>query len=198
MNNKDKSTEEQILIAARKVFTEKGMDGARMQEIADLAGINKALLHYYFRSKERLFEAIFIEAFSRFFQKLMDILKTEQSIMFKMSSIVDHYLDILIQNPFLPIFILNEVNRDPARMQNMMKSSGFNPLEIEKFMAEMQSKGILSSFDSRHTIINLISLSVFPHLSKAIMKPLFFADNDELWNKFMKERKDIILKVLMQ
>ena len=77
MEIKKDSTEDKILEAAKNVFVTKGMEGARMQEIADEAGINKALLHYYFRSKERLFEAIFSEVIQMAFPQLTQILKSD-------------------------------------------------------------------------------------------------------------------------
>ena len=80
MSEQELSTEKTILEAAKKVFLDKGFDGARMQEIADEAGINKALLHYYFRSKDKLFDAIFEEAFKQFLPNISDIMVSDISI----------------------------------------------------------------------------------------------------------------------
>lgn len=76
--DKDLTTEQKILEAARKIFLEKGLDGARMQDIADKAGINKAMLHYYFRSKDKLFEQIFLEVAGHFLPKIMAIFESER------------------------------------------------------------------------------------------------------------------------
>jgi TetR/AcrR family transcriptional regulator len=110
---KDLNTEEKILAAARAVFMEKGMDGARMQDIADRAGINKALLHYYFRNKDKLFEMIFQDAMGRFMPRLADVIIADVDFFVKIEKMVSMYMDMLAQNPYLPQFVLNEVNRQP-------------------------------------------------------------------------------------
>ena len=89
MSEKDSNTEQIILKAARKVFTHKGFDGARMQEIADEAGINKALLHYYFRSKDKLFEAIFKEVITTFFPRIISVLTSDLSLFEKITLFTD-------------------------------------------------------------------------------------------------------------
>src|SRR5580698_7184188 len=108
MKEKDNS-EEKILTAAKKIFLLKGMDGARMQDIADEAKINKALLHYYFRSKEMLFEKIFKEALEKLFPKILDIWKSDVSLFQKIENFCVKYIDMMQQNPYLPLFVLNEV-----------------------------------------------------------------------------------------
>src|SRR6478672_7495746 len=113
VNTRDQSTEEKILSAARKVFLNKGMDGARMQDIADEAGINKALLHYYFRSKDKLFEQIFMEVASAFLPKIFSILESEQTLFEKIELFCSEYISQEIKTPYVPIFILNEINRQP-------------------------------------------------------------------------------------
>jgi hypothetical protein len=90
------------------------------------------------------------------------------------------------------------VNRDPERIHAMMLKTGFEPEKVKKYLYAMQKEGILPPIDPRHIIINLVSLSVFPHLSKPIMKPMMFENSDEQWNKFMQERKQIILKMILK
>ena len=110
---KDKSTEEKILDAARKVFVQKGLDGARMQDIADEAGINKALLHYYFRTKDKLFEMIFMETVGKIFPRFEMILLSDMDFFEKIRQIVSSYIEVIIHNPYLPLFVLNEMNKQP-------------------------------------------------------------------------------------
>ena len=100
MVNKSDDTEQIILDAAQNVFVKKGLYGARMQEIADEAGINKALLHYYFRNKEQLFEAIFKATSSRFIPVLFSILNEESELDDKVRKVVEHYLDEFATNTF--------------------------------------------------------------------------------------------------
>src|ERR1700759_4757996 len=110
---KDLSTEEKILSAAKKVFLTKGMDGARMQDIADEAGINKALLHYYFRSKDKLFEQIFLDVAGALLPRIFAILESDRGLFEKIESFCDEYISQLIETPYVPIFILNEIHRQP-------------------------------------------------------------------------------------
>ena len=110
---KDESTEARILSAGKKILLKKGMDGARMQDIADEAGINKALLHYYFRSKEKLFETIFMEVAAEFLPRIGKILAAEVSVFEKIEMFCSEYINQIIQTPYVPIFVLNEINRQP-------------------------------------------------------------------------------------
>ena len=113
MDNEKDSTQAKILSAAKQVFLLKGMAGARMQDIADEAGINKALLHYYFRSKEKLFETIFSEALNQFFPKIAHIIESDITLFQKIESFCSEYITTMQQNAYLPLFVLNEVNKQP-------------------------------------------------------------------------------------
>ena len=112
-NIKDGSAEEKILAAAQKVFMTKGMAGARMQDIANEAGINKALLHYYFTDKDKLFEVVFLAEAQKFFPKINAIFNSDIPLFGKIENFVTEYIDEMQENPFLPWFVMNEINRDP-------------------------------------------------------------------------------------
>ncbi|MCB0436733.1 MAG: TetR/AcrR family transcriptional regulator, partial [Mangrovimonas sp.] len=109
----DQTIEAKILNAAESVFQRKGMDGARMQEIANEAGINKALLHYYFRSKQLLFEAVFKKAFSLLAPQLNKILNDDSSVEDKIKNFSFNYISFISEHPYLPNFIISELNRNP-------------------------------------------------------------------------------------
>ncbi len=125
------NTENQILIAAREVFIAKGIDGARMQEIADRAGINKALLHYYFRSKDKLFDAVFSEIAVNLFPAMKQVLEAELGIKEKVTFFVKIYLKTLNENPFIPAFVINTLNTNPDRFLKFIRISGINPMHIQ-------------------------------------------------------------------
>src|SRR5690606_5270048 len=108
----DTTTEAKLLAAAKKVFTTKGLAGARMQDIADEDGVNKAMLHYYFRDKDKLFEMIFLEEAEKFFPKINIIFESEVTLFEKIEQFVNEYIDEMLEIPYLPWFILNELNRD--------------------------------------------------------------------------------------
>src|SRR3954463_13255745 len=103
---RDGNTEQQILDGAHAVFLRHGTSGARMQDIAAEAGVNQALLHYYFRSKERLSEAVFEQVASRIFPALLQVLGSDLSLGEKVDRLVAVYLENLSRNPFLPAYLL--------------------------------------------------------------------------------------------
>lgn len=167
---KDKHTEGIIFEAATRVFIEKGMDGARMQEIADRAGINKALLHYYFRSKERLFSAVFEKIAGQMFSKFAPVMDEYLSFEEKIRFFFREHMEILKNNPGLPGFILNEINRNPDRMANLIKGYDVKSiwLHLQKLHgAEFEKYGITKE-NFPQLITSVVSLSVFPFAAKAI------------------------------
>src|SRR5215208_3187985 len=118
---KDSDTENRILLAARAVFIRRGTSGARMQEIAEEAGVNQALLHYYFRSKERLSEAVFREVAGRMFPTIIQILGGDQTLEQKIGAAVDTYLDTMTRSPFLPGYLISELHHHPERIPQLIK-----------------------------------------------------------------------------
>jgi len=120
MTEIQKDTEERILESAEDVFTNKGLSGARMQEIADKAKINKSLLHYYYRSKEKLFRAVFKKAFVKLAPKSILILTSDIPLFEKIEKFSSAYIDIIIKNPSIPLFVLRELNRNPEGTLSIM------------------------------------------------------------------------------
>ena len=169
--DKDKGAEERILAAARKVFTTKGMAGARMQDIADEAGINKALLHYYFRDKDKLFEVVFMEEAQKFFPKINAIFNSDAPLFEKIENFVNEYIDEMQENPYLPWFVLNEVNRDPD--QFMYKIWGKENLpKPGKFLEQIEKevdKGTIKRIHPMHLLMHLLSMTIFPFVAKPMM-----------------------------
>jgi AcrR family transcriptional regulator len=196
MTEEERSTEKIILDAARKVFLEKGFDGARMQNIADEAGINKALVHYYFRSKEKLFDAIFLEVFSGFFPKVSEIMFSDIVFEKKIELFVDKYIDMLSANPFLPIFMLHEMHRNPDKIVMLMKKTGLNP---RKYIGQLviSVPGQPDAIDMRHFIVNMLGLCVFPFVAKPILKGMIFNNDNNEMEIFFKSRKAIVTQVLI-
>ena len=126
MTENDKQTEEKIFEAATDVFVEKGMDGARMQDIANHAGINKALLHYYYRTKDQLFNAVFEMIARKIFKKFAPVFDENLTLEEKIRFFFKEHITFLQENPRLPGFILNEVNRNPARIRKLLKNVDFD------------------------------------------------------------------------
>lgn len=198
MEKKIIQTQENILIAARNIFATKGFAGARMQEIADCAGINKALLHYYYKSKHKLFEQIFQEAMVKMFRPLASFLADDSELFQKIRNISYVYHEVLIEYPFLPNFILNEVSTDPSRVLHLMNAEGVlvgrekTFKQIEEAIASRKIRPI----SPPELIMNIISLSIFPFASRPIAQELMFKgiDMDEMF----KERADQVADFVIQ
>ena len=122
MKKRNKDTEKQILKTARKVFIEKGLTGARMQDIANQAGYNKALLHYYFTSKDKLFDIVFEQEFGNFFSSLAQVIASGLPLFEKIEKVVELDIERLSQFPGLPMFVLNEVSRNPEVILKRLKN----------------------------------------------------------------------------
>jgi TetR/AcrR family transcriptional regulator len=194
----DKTTEEKIYEAARRIFVLKGMEGARMQEIADEAGMNKALLHYYFRSKENLFKAVFKDIFTKFFLKVKDTLFSDIPSQEKMIIFIDNYIDLIMANPYVPQFIINEINRDPKVLKTLMFESGIEPQKIlELFYDEVKSNN-LSKIDPRHIVISLLGMLIFPFVARPLLQMVYFNDDREAYNQFLNERKEIVKTMILK
>ena len=195
---KDGTAEEKIMAAARKIFTTHGMAGARMQDIADEAGINKAMLHYYFRDKDKLFETIFVAEAQRFFPKINMIFQSDAPLFEKIENFVNEYIDEMQENPYLPWFVMNEINRDPD--QFMFKIWGKENLpKPEKFLEQIEKeikKGTIKRFNPVHLLMNLLSMTIFPFVAKPMMtRNLHLSDLQ--FRKIMEERRKEIPKFII-
>lgn len=175
--------------AAKTVFQAKGMNGARMQEIADEAGINKAMLHYYYRSKENLFEAVFNSAFSLLTPQLSAILNDDSSIEDKIKNFTFNYITFMLKHPYLPNFIIQEVNRKEDFILKLKENLGFPNLDKFKVKVEDEIKqGILNPIEADQLFVNIIALSIFPFLGKPLIKA-FANQDDKAYKVFVEKRK---------
>lgn len=192
------TTEELILEAAKKVFLRKGMYGARMQDIADEAGINKALLHYYFRTKEKLFEIILKEKFKVLVPTINEVVHADIPLLRKLEKIVDSYLDVLLENPYVPIFVLSELHKNPELFIQKLKEEVKQLPDIPALVQEIflaTEVGTIRPIQPFHLIINVLSLCVFPFLAKPMFQNLTQMD-DDTFNELMRERKTAIMEFI--
>jgi TetR/AcrR family transcriptional regulator len=194
----DKSAEQKILDAAKQIFMENGLDGARMQDIADKAGMNKALLHYYFRSKDKLFERIFIEEAQKFMPKVTTIMLSEQLSLFeKIEKFMSEYIDTLCQNPLLANFILNEIHRNPKEMMKKIWGNHRPPIEkVEEHVAKLVKKGEIRPIKGYELMINMVSLCIFPFLARPMVQWIT-KTNDEEFMKMMQQRKKTVVQFVI-
>ncbi len=189
VKTKNTTTESQILNAAKSIFQRKGMIGARMQEIADEAGINKAMLHYYYRSKQLLFEAVFKKAFSLLAPQLSEVMNSDDTICDKIRNFTHNYISFVIKHPYLPNFIIQELNRNPEFIQNLMTEKHFPT--IDKFRDQVNEKvaeGVLRPIKAEQLFMNIMALNIFPFIAKPLLKS-FVNANDAEYKQLMEERK---------
>ena len=185
----DLSTEEKIKEAARKVFLKKGYAATRTRDIAEEAGINLALLNYYFRSKEKLFDLVMLEKLEKFFGAIAPILNnTTTSLEQKVTLFSNNYIDLIIANPELPLFILSEVRYNPERFVHKLP---ITKVADSHFVRQLHERR--PDINPLHFLMNLLGMSVFPF----IMKPIFHASgvlNEKVFLTRMEERKVLIPK----
>ena len=196
---KELSTEEKILKAAEEVFMRDGYDGSRMQDIADVAGINKALLHYYFRSKDKLFEKVFDAKIQGFFPKVDEVFNQDIPFIDKIHFFIEGYIELLCKNPYLPLFVLNTVNnKDKSEFIKKM------PIQLSRKVAESYQhdlkKGTVKALNPAQFIISVMGMCIFPFLAKPILLDMFKADNatfDALMQDRIQELK-MYIKLILQ
>lgn len=186
------STEELILVAAQAVFLEKGLAGARMQEIADRAGINKALLHYYFRSKEKLAVLIINRAVGELLPRLMAILETDQDLFEKVRQLAGEYITFMSRNSFLPLFIVNEANRNPqfffkAAVQHEQPRLAAFRRQVEEAVAQ----GRIRPVSSAQLLMNMSSLVMFPFLGKPLFQVALDLSEEAFQHEMERRRTDV-------
>jgi TetR/AcrR family transcriptional regulator len=191
------TTEEKIFNAARIVFQKKGFAGARMQEIADEAGINKAMLHYCFKNKQLLFEAVFMNAFGQLAPQIKEIFTSENSVFDKIKKFTHSYISFVILNPYLPQFVIQEMNNNPAFVISFLKNENRpNPAllitQIEKEIAD----GIIKPINPKQLLMDIFSMTVFPFAAQMMMKGMIQISDAE-FNQMMEERKTSIAEQII-
>lgn len=187
-----------ILSAAVSIFREKGKDGARMQEIADRAGINKAMLHYYFRNKDLLFAEVFKLTAVDFFSTINGILNAQVNLQSKINGICVAYISMAMENPYVPLFIITEMNRNPDEFFKKMFSSNQPKPDFSVFKKQIEqevTEGNILSIHPMQLISNMLSLCVFPVLSRPMMQ-FIGAIDDGVFTQMMEERKKIIPEMI--
>jgi AcrR family transcriptional regulator len=188
MIEKDQAAERRILAAAHEVFLRRGTAGARMQEIADEAGVNKALLHYYFRSKERLAQAVFEAAAVEMFGLVFQLLASPLELEAKVRAVVDAEMEFLLAHGYLPGYILSELHHHPERITRIVERVGRPPLEVlQGQLAEGAREGSVRAMAVEEFVVHLVSLVVFPFAARAMIEALL-GMSAARYEAFMAER----------
>lgn len=197
MTKENQGTEKRIFEAAKSVFVKNGLKNSRMQEIAQEAGMNKALLHYYYRSKEKLFEAVFNSILKRVIPPIAEMLNKEIPLFEKIELIVDRYINSLISNPQIPIFFIQEIQRNPQRIVEIIKKYGINPDVFFQQIKDETKAGNIIEIQPQQLIVNLLSLCVFPFAARPVVQGMIFENDKKEYDRFLIERKKEVSKFII-
>ena len=196
-NKKDGDTEQRILDAAHAVFVRRGTAGARMQEIAAEAGVNQALLHYYFRNKEQLAQAAFQRAASGFMPAVVQVIASDGELDAKVRRIVALELDHLSRAPYLPGYLIGEVTHHPERAAQLIAAvTGLAPAELgprvlgalRRQIAARVKQGTMQPISPEQFIVNLVALCVFPFAERPMLQAMLGLD-DPQFDRFITRRR---------
>lgn len=186
------TTQEKIKEAARRVFIQKGYAATRTRDIAEESGINLALINYYFRSKENLFEIVMVEQLHLFIRGVRPIVNDEHTTLReKLRLLIAHYIDMLKLNPNLPAFVIPEINTDPKLFVERL---GIDWQITNSYMARQWQEAATKSGHSVnpiHIVMNIVALTVFPFIASPMLRNRMGMSIDQ-FNALMEERKELI------
>lgn len=202
--DRDTDTERRILAAARAVFVRNGTAGARMQEIAEEAGVNQALLHYYFRSKERLAATVFREAAGRLLPAVIGVFNSDAPIERKVEQFIHVYIDTVRESPFLPGYVLSEMHHHPERLAAMLDAAGVDHAAIVKMLRkrigqqlrERAEKGLMRPISPEQFVVNMMGLAVIPFVARPALRIVFGMD-DKAFGRFLDERRAELPRLIL-
>ena len=198
MKEATKDTEGMILEAAREVFLQHGYEGATTQMIADSAGINKALVHYYFRNKDKLFEAVFLEAFTKMIPDILKVFNSDAELFDKINLFVEAYISALMKYPQIPMFVMRELHRNPSRMVELFQSSEIKPRPFIIQIEEAVRKGSIRAVDPLQLVVNMMSMCIFPFAARSIIQGFLFGNDEEKYRAFLLSRKKEVADFIIQ
>jgi len=189
-------TEELILKAAHKIFTQKGYAATRMEDIAEEAGINRALLHYYFRSKEKMFGLVFEDVFRGMFSGIQEILSSKLALNEKIAGIVSHEIDTMAKNPDLPLFVIAELTRDPNKLADILQVD----LQRRKLMVENLDnqlkeeiqKGNIKEISAFSLLLSIMGLCVWPFAARGLIQSILGFDKSSFVGIAAARKEELI------
>lgn len=193
--------ETRIIEAAKRVFVRQGYESATMSDIAREAGIGRTALHYYYRTKERLFEAIFGQLMSVLLPNIDRIMAEEKSMLEKLPPIIEQYITVVQANPSFPLFIINELNRDPDHLyRTILKDpERIQPiLRMRKQMEQEMEQGLLRPMPLEDIVTALVGLIVFPMLIRRPLTDLFMEGDREAFDAFLLRRRLLITEIIIR
>jgi len=200
MENTPPSMEEKILEAAETLFMEKGFAMTSTTEIAKVAGCNQALVHYYYRTKDRLFEAIFIKKATLFISTILEISDRNDSFQQKLTKKIEAHYDMLVKNQHLPFLLLNGFNTNPKRIHSIKEQLQEGPKKAFKAFNEELTKEIAAGKVRPIEAMDLIFTILSLNLSSFLLKPVFqlvSGKTDSEYTIYLEKRKKEIVRIIL-
>ena len=189
---------QKILQASLNEFAQNGIAGARLQSIADEAGITKAMIHYYFNSKENLFREVFREAYGTVMQDLLNILETDEPLFAKIEQFVNKAIERFHSDPALIDFITGALNKYPESTVALMNElMDYDPSIFNEQLKEAASNYEIASVDSSHVVLNMLSLCMFPYGARIFMSEILHVENEKAYKDLLVQRKGIITDTII-
>ncbi len=185
----DAITEEKIKNAARVIFTQKGYASAKMRDIATLAGVNLALVNYYFRSKDNIFKIIMREKMYKIFGMIFPYMQDENTTLEeKITKISEIYIDMLSEDPNLPIFVFGEIQKEPENFTSMLPITSAN---IKEMSIAKQFSQYDTGISPVHFMLNFLGMTIFPFIAMPLLEKIKVESPENL-KLLIKERKKMI------
>jgi AcrR family transcriptional regulator len=192
--------EKKILESAKELFLQNGYEAVSTTQVAKKAGCNQALVHYYYRTKQKLFKIIFQEEIERMFMRLKEIPQDDISIEDFISKVIDTQLEFMKENKNAPLFLIGELRNNPEILEllpeNMSQYSKEILNRMRAFIKLKQSKGELQAIDVEDLLLDILSLNVFPIMTQSFFLKVWGMQPQEQ-DIFLERRKEHIKKVII-
>lgn len=202
MDTKDvNDMESRIIEAAKLVFIRKGYEAATMSDVATEAGIGRTALHYYYRTKEILFDAIFGQLIAALLPNINRVMEQDMPMLEKIPLVIDLYIGIIRKNPLFPVFVINELNRDPLHLFRTVMKEPERIRPIQRLRAQIEremEEGIIRKMPVEDLATTIISLVVFPMLIREPLNAAFWSGDMHRFEEFMNRRRDLIGGIVTQ
>jgi AcrR family transcriptional regulator len=197
MTDEKKNTEQRIFEAACRVFQKHGYGGARMQDIADEADINKSMLHYYYRTKDQLFQKVYQQKMGRILPVMFELWNADLPLDEKIEKMVDNFYSFLEANPRSPHFFVHEMNENPERFRKFIESLELDPhRKFDRQLKHEAELGNIANTDPQQLPVSIVALILFPFIARTMGKSVS-GMNDAQYDQFLEERKAFLVDFIL-
>lgn len=193
MSNEELTRQEEILQAARQEFINEGFSGARLQGIADNIGVTKAMIHYYFDTKENLFAEVYRDASEKLISGLMDTLEESTPLFQKIDAFIDEAIDRFNEHADVVGFVVNELDRHPEKTTEILRAAkAYDSSTFDEQLEKAASNYEIAPAQSNQIVANMLSLCMFPFIGKSFLKEILGSSGEESYEQFLKQRREVI------